>query len=286
MTEEKPTIRLIYRSCAQFSRDRAHIVDGIHEAGYEVFATTYPAGTDPKWIARDLGRIIDPSKGEVFITDRTVGSLLAPLVKDGPSRIPGARPYGDSFDLVGPLDSAYYLAIPEVLGESGISRPDDTEELGPFKESLSFLVRKMIKSKMPSHVFIDKRKITHHSPFYDIGASKGYTDLRTPISPEPMQIIAYDAIKEGLIAGGIPEEIIAEETSDRSWDAMIEPTRDAWVIQDRHLSPPGERHGICLRLPLSTFYQTAIDHDLLKASPDALREKVIEKLLETIEGSE
>ena len=285
----KPPIRVMYRSCDQFDKDMSHIIDGLRQAGYEASSAPYPAMTDPRLITESL-ELIDFSKRELFITDFTVGRLLEPLIKDEPSRIVGAT---DDTKLcyheLGPLDRAYQSAVHGVLEESGIGLPDDTTALGPFKEGLSLLVRRMIDdSGIPSDVFIDKRKITHHSPFYDIGLSEGYTDcdLRVPISPEPMQTMACDAIREGLIAGGIPAEIIAEGKYVQSREDMTKQTIDTWVIRDRHLRLLKERTEAHLELPLSDFYSTAIKHNLLIANPDAVRERVIAKLLEKIEESE
>lgn len=303
--KESDQISIVYRDNELFRTQIPNMVEIFESWGKKVKVHSFPIGSftlledtregreeKKKWLEDNLGEM---AKG-CLLTDRTIRNNLPfefyALSKKG--KMPGLGYLDDIMQeatIRALMDQEVEDAMKHTNGRYIEFDESFSENLELTGKAFSNLIQKIIEKKesMPQKVFLITHSLKDHAPL--VSEENNETSAQT--------------VKQWIINGGIPEEII-EIMIAEDHDIFINPSRHkeffakinqegSWIIADRHCLTLDRWHekvdrrpkAKILNLPLESFYVCITELGVADVKPDNLKEKislVVEKRKKFFEG--
>jgi len=238
-------VSLIYRNNQLFERYMPVVTDTLVDLGFEITSHIFPRGTDRNAIQDWLKTAEIPDR---VLTDGTTFNANYEFFF-GLNKKDKVLLFEGKF---GGLDNIFDKSVEQVLG-LGIEELHGYEEVGDTEQHLSrnkevyLSLLSRVKEK-PDTVYIVANQFTDHQPFKHL---------------KPRDMESAEIFKGWFEVAGIETKVVS--------GAYEFPEDGAgWIIRDRHCGGSSFGEIIALNTPVSYFYESLRENDLITVDEEGL----------------
>lgn len=271
----KSPVFLVYRDNASFQRGVPIVREVLEGLGRHVETQVFPVGETEEsmqeWMRQN--KSLFEGKDMQILRDETVFWAYRES-KDGKLNPEDRAQWSDPLRENRTLDKLFFRATASVLTEKGRygyfgfeEKFDETGERSAGKFMARLVERILLDPKnVPELVWVRHDHMNDHEPF-----------SREQFTPEQ----AAEIVKQWLIDGGIPKDIIKDITLDENDNKIKDLIKDtkikrSWSFSDRHsgngidrgVSTNDDNRHIALTLPPDEAFADATSHDLITFTPE------------------